>query len=129
MKQIYWKTVEEMIGKSDIVLYAIDARFPSQSRNSDVERLIQRKGKQVIYAVTKYDLIGGKKHLLISGVSGNMKEPDIAAMGLMEQLPGVIEGHFEVHIKEDKEVTLAEIALKKTFFRKAESPTSKGLQK
>ncbi len=225
MKQTYWKTVDEVINRSDIVICAIDARFPKQSRNSDVERMIKRKGKRAIYAVTKYDMIKGKrleldgsmkpfcvisakdfhgisklkgmiislgkrmnierpkvcvvgypnigksslinaikgkgsagissepgftkgkqyialnkfllidtpgviprnekgdqKHLLISGVSGNVKEPDLAAIGLMEQLPGVVESYFEVRVKEDKEATLAEIAMKKGLLLKGGEP-------
>ena len=225
MKQTYWKTVEDVIGKSDIVLYVIDARFPRESRNSDVERIIEIKGKEVIYAVTKYDLIEGKKlrldgsmkpfcvisakdfhginklkgmiiamgkrmkierprvcvvgypnigksslinalkgkasarissepgftkgkqdialknfllidtpgviprdekgdqkHLLISGVSGNSKEPDMAAISLMEQLPGLVEGYFEVRVKDDKEATLSEIAMKKSLLLKGGKP-------
>lgn len=225
MKQTYWKTVDEVIGRSNIVLYTIDARFPRQSRNIDVDRIIKRKEKKVIYVITKYDMIKGKrleldgsmkpfcmvsardfhgigklkgmiislgknmkierpkvcvvgypnigksslinaikgrgsagissepgftkgkqyvalknfllidtpgviprsekhdlKHLLISGVSGNSKEPDLAAIGLMEQLPGAVEKYFEVPVNGDKEATLAEIAAKKSLLLKGGEP-------
>ncbi len=62
MKQSFWTTVEKVILDSDIVLYILDARFPQESRNADVEKLIQKKKKKCVYVVTKYDLAQNKRN-------------------------------------------------------------------
>jgi len=61
MKQSFRRTVSAVIEESDIVIYVLDARFAKESRNRDVERLIKRKGKKVIFAGTKCDLAGGSR--------------------------------------------------------------------
>lgn len=61
MKQAYWQTVRNVIRDSDIVIYLLDARFAEESRNRDVEKLIKRAGKKVIFAFTKCDLAVGSK--------------------------------------------------------------------
>ncbi len=61
MKQSYRRTVSAVIGESDIVIYVLDARFAKESRNKDVEMLIKRKGKKVIFALTKCDMAGGSR--------------------------------------------------------------------
>ena len=90
------------------------------------------KGKQYV-AVRNFLLIdtpgviprtekGDQKHLLISGVSGNTKNPDAAAISLMEQLPGIVEKYFSVSKNNDKEITLSEIAIKKNLLLKGGKP-------
>lgn len=37
MKKSYWKIVDEVIAESDIILEVIDARFPIESRNEELE--------------------------------------------------------------------------------------------
>ena len=46
------------------------------------------------------------------------KDPDIMVMALMDKFPGRIEKYYEVKVKEDKEESLEEIALKKNIIKK-----------
>lgn len=61
MKKGFWRTVDEVVGYSDIVLIVGDARFPEESRNADLEKLMKRKGRRAIYVFTKGDLIDKRK--------------------------------------------------------------------
>lgn len=226
MKKTFWKTVDDIISYADIVLYVLDARFPSESRNKDVERLFTKRKKSVIYVFTKFDIVSddesvlvpkdaqpyvivsakdyyGIKKLkdlitieakrtkfskprvgvvgypnigkssLINALAGKkkaktssdpgytkgqqyiatpnfllidtpgviprldkdeikhikmkmnpelLKEPDLAAMKLMEAEEGVIEKHFGIAIRDDKEETLEEIARLKNLLRKGNEP-------
>jgi len=48
--------LEKVIEVSDIVLEILDARFPKEMQNKDIEKLIKDKGKKVIYVLNKSDL-------------------------------------------------------------------------
>ena len=48
--------LEKVIEISDIILEILDARFPKEMQNKDVERLIKNKSKKVIYVLNKSDL-------------------------------------------------------------------------
>ena len=48
--------LEKIIDTSDIILEILDARFPEEMRNKDIEKRIKEKGKKVIYVLNKSDL-------------------------------------------------------------------------
>ncbi len=49
--------LKEVIKKADILLEVIDARFPDETRNSEVERDIARSKKPLIIVLNKCDLV------------------------------------------------------------------------
>ena len=49
--------VKEVIKKADILLEVVDARFPDETRNSEVERDIARSKKPFIIVLNKCDLV------------------------------------------------------------------------
>lgn len=53
----FWKVTNEVIRRSDVVLEVLDARFPSESRNLELEQKIVRQEKQLIYVINKCDLV------------------------------------------------------------------------
>ena len=55
----YNEIVEEVIKQSDIVIEVLDARFPYESRNKEVEKNIKNRHKKLIYVLNKSDLIDG----------------------------------------------------------------------
>lgn len=50
------------------------------------------------------------------------KEPDMAAMELIRRFPGKIERHYGVEEKDDREQTIADIAIKNKMLRKGGGP-------
>jgi hypothetical protein len=48
--------LEKVIETSDIILEILDARFPKEMQNKDVEKLIKDKSKKIIYVLNKSDL-------------------------------------------------------------------------
>jgi len=48
--------LEKVIDTSDIILEILDARFPVGMKNKDIEKLIEKKGKRIIYVLNKSDL-------------------------------------------------------------------------
>ena|SRR3989344_1473661 len=56
----YWKVLENIIEESDIVLEILDARMPELSRNEELEELIKRKGKRLVFILNKSDLVPEK---------------------------------------------------------------------
>lgn len=57
MKKSYWKIVDEVIAKSDIILEVVDARFPMESRNEELEHKVKKAKKQLIVVLNKCDLV------------------------------------------------------------------------
>lgn len=53
----YRMIVEDVIKRSDIILEILDARFPDETRNSDVEGVVARSGKPFILVLNKCDLV------------------------------------------------------------------------
>ena len=53
----YKLMVKDVINKADILLEVIDARFPDETRNSEVERDIARANKPFIIVINKCDLV------------------------------------------------------------------------
>lgn len=60
MKKNYWKIVNSVIDKSDILLLVLDARMPSLTRNEEIEHKVKLKGKKLIYVLNKCDLMPKK---------------------------------------------------------------------
>jgi len=57
MKKPFWKIVNEVIQKCDIILEVADARFPVESRNEELEKKVKRAGKKLIVVLNKCDLV------------------------------------------------------------------------
>ena len=55
-KDKYPVLLEKVIKVSDIVLEILDARFPNETQNKKIEKLIEKKGKKIIYVLNKSDL-------------------------------------------------------------------------
>ncbi|MGM9991734.1 MAG: ribosome biogenesis GTPase YlqF [Candidatus Bruticola sp.] len=50
------RQLEESLNLADIVLLVMDARIPAASRQPDLEELLQRKNKELIFVLNKTDL-------------------------------------------------------------------------
>ena len=59
--QSYRSLVKEVIKKADVLLEVVDARFPDETRNSDIEREIARLNKPLIIVINKCDLVSKEK--------------------------------------------------------------------
>src|SRR3990170_7559787 len=53
----YKVMVKDVIKKADILLEVVDARFPDETRNSEIERDIARSKKPFIIVLNKCDLV------------------------------------------------------------------------
>jgi hypothetical protein len=53
----YRMMVKDVILRADIILEVVDARFPDETRNSDVERDVERSKKTYILVLNKCDLV------------------------------------------------------------------------
>ena len=54
----FWKIVNDVIDKSDILLEVLDSRLPDMTRNAEVEGKVKRAGKKLVLVLNKADLIG-----------------------------------------------------------------------
>lgn len=54
----FWKIVNEVISKSEVVLEVLDARMVEETRNEEVESKILNSGKKLVYVINKCDLVG-----------------------------------------------------------------------
>nr|WP_275425588.1 GTPase [Methanosarcina horonobensis] len=57
----YKVLVRDVIKKADVLLEVIDARFPDETRNSEVEKEIIRLNKPFIIVINKCDLVSKEK--------------------------------------------------------------------
>jgi ribosome biogenesis GTPase A len=57
----YKALVKDVIKKADVLLEVIDARFPDETRNNEVEREIIRLNKPFIIVINKSDLVSKEK--------------------------------------------------------------------
>lgn len=57
----YKALVKDVIKKADVLLEVVDARFPDETRNMEVEREIVRLNKPLIIVINKCDLVSGEK--------------------------------------------------------------------
>lgn len=53
----FWKHVNEVMRRSDIVLEVLDARMVEETRNKEIEDKILRFGKKILFVLNKCDLV------------------------------------------------------------------------
>lgn len=53
----YWKRVRKIMRKSNVVLEIIDARFPNQTRNVELEKSALKADKKLVIVINKSDLV------------------------------------------------------------------------
>jgi hypothetical protein len=53
----YLAKVKDMIRDSDILIEVVDARFPQETRNFELEYLAKRHGKKLLVVIAKADLV------------------------------------------------------------------------
>ncbi len=54
----FWRVVNEVIRDADVILEVLDARFPNETRNKEIEEKIAKcKNKELIFILNKSDLI------------------------------------------------------------------------
>lgn len=56
-RQEFPKVVRDLVDRCEIILEVIDSRFIEETRNHELERLVQAKGKKIIYVLNKSDLV------------------------------------------------------------------------
>ena len=56
-KEKFPTIMKKVTEASDIIIEVLDARFPQDTRNIEIEELLKKKGKRIIYALNKADLI------------------------------------------------------------------------
>ena len=56
-KKRFPEIVRGIIADSDIILEILDARFPKETRNKEIEEFIKSQGKKIIYVLNKSDLV------------------------------------------------------------------------
>ncbi len=71
-KEKYPDLLEKLIDYSDIILEVLDARFPEETRNIEIENKIKEKNKKIIYILNKSDLIDSKKLRKLNYLSPNI---------------------------------------------------------
>lgn len=57
MKEGYWKIVDKVVDRADVVIEVLDARFPYLTRIHKVERFVKGSKKHLILAINKADLV------------------------------------------------------------------------
>jgi ribosome biogenesis GTPase A len=53
--------LDEIVSCSDIILEVLDARFPKETRNKEIEESIKKLEKKIIFVLNKSDLIESQK--------------------------------------------------------------------
>jgi ribosome biogenesis GTPase A len=53
----YWRVIDTVVRKADIILLVIDARMPEMTRNTKLEEIITSRGRKLIYVFNKIDLV------------------------------------------------------------------------
>lgn len=60
-REKYPDIVLKLIDTSDVIIQVLDARFPEDTRNREIEELILSKGKRLIFVLNKSDLVDKSK--------------------------------------------------------------------
>lgn len=53
--------IKKIVRTSDIILKVLDARFIDETRNAEIERLVKKQGKKIVYVLNKADLLDKDK--------------------------------------------------------------------
>lgn len=61
MRKGYQYRAREVVKQSDLLLEVLDARFPQQSRNKEMEEHAVREGKKILLVLNKSDLVSKNK--------------------------------------------------------------------
>lgn len=73
--------------------------------------------------VIPYNEVDEKKHSMIGTIDHNKeKDPDIVAINLLNEFPGLIEEYYNVETSDEKEEVLETIAVKNNMFLKGKEP-------
>lgn len=57
MSSSFWRHVNTVLRKADIILLVLDARSIEETRNPEIEWKVQREGKHLLYVFNKCDLV------------------------------------------------------------------------
>lgn len=63
-KEKYPDIVLKLLETSDVIVEVLDARFPEETRNREIENMILKKKKRLIFALNKSDLIDKDKFVV-----------------------------------------------------------------
>jgi len=63
-REKYPDIVLKLIDTSDIIIEVLDARFPEQTRNREIEAMILKRKKRLIFVLNKSDLINKDKFIV-----------------------------------------------------------------
>jgi hypothetical protein len=58
-----WNIVNKILHDCNLILEILDARFPEQTRNAELEEKVRKQGKKLIYVINKCDL-APKRYLM-----------------------------------------------------------------
>jgi ribosome biogenesis GTPase A len=61
MTSSFWNVVNKIIRESDVIMQVLDARFPEETRNTEIEDKVKAKSKPIIYVQNKCDMVGKKE--------------------------------------------------------------------
>lgn len=56
-KKSHWRDIKKVVDNCEVIIYALDARDPRGSINSEIEELLTEKGSKVLYVLNKIDLV------------------------------------------------------------------------
>lgn len=56
----FWEHVNDVLHQVDIVIEVLDARYPEESRNKEIERKVLRLGKTILFVINKCDLVSSE---------------------------------------------------------------------
>ncbi|MFH0752008.1 MAG: GTPase [archaeon] len=62
MTKSFWEAVNRVIKESDVIIEVLDARFPEETRNKELEDKAKKLGKKLIIVLNKSDLVKRKNH-------------------------------------------------------------------
>lgn len=57
MAKTYWGLINTVLEEADIIIQVLDARFPKETRNPELEEKIAKTKKKMIFAINKTDLV------------------------------------------------------------------------
>lgn len=117
------------VGKSSLINSMAGRSAAPTSNVSGFTKGVQKvkSDNRIIFldtpGVIPYQEKDSVKHAFIGTIDFNKaKDQDLIVIELMEKFPGKVESFYKVEVKEDKEETIEEIAIKKNLIRKGNKP-------